>query len=96
MFFHYWYEYTQQSYLNFEFGKATECIKRLINSTQLLEWREEIRMEQIEGKLLAEKLQEAKQITSGILFKTGETNWMGADVFTSCKENVNKKVEFMI
>ena len=86
---------TQQSSLNFEFGKAAECIKILINSTQLLERREEIRMEQTEGKLLAQKLQEAKQITSGILSKTGETNQLGADVFIAYKENVNKKVEDM-
>ena len=62
---------TQQSSLNFEYGKAAEWIKRLINNSQLLERREEIRMEQTEGELLAQKLQDAKQITSGILFKTG-------------------------
>ena len=50
-------------------------------------------MEQTEGELLAQKLQDAKQITSGILFKTGETNRLGADVFAACKENINKKVE---
>ena len=50
-------------------------------------------MEQREGKLLAQKLQDAKRITSGILFKTGETNRLGADVFAACKESINKKVE---
>ena len=50
-------------------------------------------MEQREGKLLAQKLQEAKRITSGILFKTCETNRLGADVFAACKESVNKKEE---
>ncbi len=35
----------QQSSLNFEFGKAAECIKQLLNNAQLLEQREEIRME---------------------------------------------------
>ena len=50
-------------------------------------------MEQTEGKLLAQKLQKAKRITPGILFKTFETNQLGANVFPACKENINKKEE---
>ena len=49
----------QQSSLNFQFGKAEDCIKQL----------EEMKMEQVGRKLLTQKLQDAKQITSGMRTK---------------------------
>ena len=64
---------TQQSSLNFSTGQSAATIESIIAATQLLERREQIKKEQEEGKKLAEKLKEAKRITTGMLYKTGDT-----------------------
>ena len=86
---------TQQSSLNFSTGQSAATIESIIAATQLLERREQIKKEQDEGKKLAEKLKDAKRITTGMLYKTGDTIRLGPDIFTICKENEMKKDEEM-
>ena len=85
----------QSSTLNFSSGQSAATIESIIAATQLLERREQIKKEQDEGKKLAEKLKEAKRITTGMLYKTGDTIRLGPDIFTICKENEMKKDQEM-
>ena len=78
--------------LNFSKGTSSFCIGAILNQEQLMEAREKMNKEQMEGKTLVENLKSAKRVTAGICYKSG-TNRLGKDVFQVCKESIQKKRE---
>jgi len=81
---------TQQSSLNFSTGVSAECLTALVGSQQLMEARERIKREKVDGEDLATRLKAAKRITAGFVWKEG-TNRLGKTVFEVCKEKYKRK-----
>ena len=78
------------SSLNYSKGTSAFCLGVILKQEQLMEAREKINMEKLEGKTLVEKLKEAKRVTAGICYKIG-TSRLGKDVFAVSKESVENK-----
>ena len=76
--------------LNFSNGASSFCIGSILNQEQLMEARQKMNKQQIEGKSVVENLKSAKRVTAGTCYKSG-TNRLGKDVFEVCKESIGNK-----
>ena len=80
----------RQSSLNFSSGVSADCLTALVRNEQLMEARERIKREKLEGKDLATRLKVGSKITAGFCWKEG-TNRLGKTIFEVCKEKALKK-----
>jgi hypothetical protein len=76
--------------LNFSNGLAHSCITDIIQNIDLENVREQIRTSQEEGRQALATLTEAKWLSAGVLFKSGQT-WLGPEVVQVQLEKKNAK-----
>ena len=76
--------------LNYSIGTAQTCLNAIVKDSDLQRARERIKSNLDAGRNIKEQLNEAKRLTSGVLFKCSTTR-LGQTVFEACKENELKK-----
>ena len=80
----------QSLHLNFENGMSRTCIDKIVQHSELMKSRERVKREQDDGRSLKLKLESAKRVTAGILFRSGSAR-LGKTVFEIQKEIKAKK-----
>ena len=77
--------------LNYSSGSSARVLDSLISHGDMMTARERIKKSQDDGRLFAEKLAEARQVTAGQIFKAGSSR-LGKTVFDIKQESINREI----
>ena len=77
--------------LNYSTGTSAFCLDSLVQHSELMKSRERVKNERDNGKTVKEKIQAAKRVTAGVLFKASSCR-IGKDVFEVQRDHAQERL----